>query len=81
MMANNDLLTQQLPVEAVENIKAYNKASKMKERTGKMMERKIMFLDITIKPGFLDKWYGTASLTGQTPKRAQVNLDALIFHP
>lgn len=76
MMANNDLLTQQLPAEAVENIKAYNKASKMKERTGKDDGAEDHVLDITIKPGFLDKWYGTASLTGQTPKRAQVNLDA-----
>lgn len=76
MMANGDFLTQQLPAEAVQNIKAYNKASKLKERTGKDDGAEDHVLDITIKPGFLDKWYGTARLSGQTPKRAQMRGDA-----
>jgi len=59
LFGGNDLVTQ-LPAEAVQNIKAYNKASELKEHTGKDDGSEDMVLDLTIKPGFLDRWYGDA---------------------
>ena len=58
-----------LPVEAVENIKAYNKASEFSQRTGKDDGTEDMVLDLTIKPGFLDRLYGDATVLYQTPNR------------
>ena len=63
-----DALVKQLPAEAVENIKAYNKQSEFSERTGKDDGNQDMVLDLTIKPGFLDRWYGDVSTGYQTPK-------------
>ena len=58
----------QLPAEAVENIKAYNKASEFSQRTGKDDGGEDMVLDLNIKPGFLDRLYGDAKAIYQTPK-------------
>ena len=69
-----DDIINQLPVEAVENIKAYNKASKFSERTGKDDGGEDMVLDLTIKPGFLDRWYGDVEGTYQTPKHYDADL-------
>lgn len=69
-----DAIISQLPAEAVENIKAYNKASKFSERTGKDDGAEDMVLDLTIKPGFLDRWYGDVSGTYQTPKHYDADL-------
>ncbi len=60
LFGGNDLVSQ-LPAEAVQNIKAYNKASELKEHTGKDDGGEDMVLDLTIKPGFLDRWYGDAT--------------------
>lgn len=60
LFGGNDLVSQ-LPAEAVQNIKAYNKASELKEHTGKDDGEEDMVLDLTIKPGFLDRWYGDAT--------------------
>ena len=59
LFGGNDLVSQ-LPAEAVQNIKAYNKASELKEHTGNDDGSEDMVLDLTIKPGFLDRWYGDA---------------------
>ena len=69
-----DDIINQLPVEAVENIKAYNKASKFSERTGKDDGGEDMVLDLTIKPGFLDRWYGDVEGTYQTLKHYNADL-------
>jgi len=63
-----DDLVKQLPAEAVENIKAYNRQSEFSERTGKDDGTQDMVLDLTIKPGFLDRWYGDVKAGYQTPK-------------
>ena len=63
-----DDLVKQLPAEAVENIKAYNKQSEFSERTGKDDGSEDMVLDLTIKPGFLDRWYGDVTAGYQTEK-------------
>jgi hypothetical protein len=60
LFGGNDLVSQ-LPAEAVQNIKAYNKASELKEHTGNDDGSEDMVLDLTIKPGFLDSWYGDAT--------------------
>ena len=60
LFGGNDLVSQ-LPAEAVQNIKAYNKASELKEHTGNDDGNEDMVLDLTIKPGFLDRWYGDAT--------------------
>ena len=69
-----DDIINQLPVEAVESIKAYNKASKFTERTGKDDGEEDMVLDLTIKPGFLDRWYGDVEGTYQTTKYYDADL-------
>ena len=73
LFGGSDLI-QQLPAEAVENIKAYNKASKYSERTGKDDGGEDMVLDLTIKPGFLDRWYGDLKGTYETRKHYDADL-------
>ena len=63
-----DQLVNQLPAEAVQDIKAYNKQSEFSERTGKDDGAQDMVLDLTIKPGFLDRWYGDVKAAYQTKK-------------
>ena len=72
-------LVNKLPVEAVQDIKAYNKASDYKERTGRNDGEEDMVLDLTIKPGFLDKWYGDMTAGYQSPEyyEAEVGLNRL----
>ena len=48
LFGGNDLVSQ-LPAEAVQNIKAYNKASELKEHTGNDDGSEDMVLDLTIK--------------------------------
>ena len=67
LMGGNDLV-KQLPAEAVEKIKAYNKQSEFSERTGKDDGSEDMVLDLSIKPGFLDRWYGDVMAGYQTKK-------------
>ncbi len=67
LFGNSDFY-KQLPVEAVETIKAYNKASEFSERTGKDDGSEYMVLDLKIKKSFLDKFYGDVTGAYQTPK-------------
>ena len=63
-----DDLVNRLPAEAVQDIKAYNKASDFEKRTGKQDGEEDMVLDLTIKPGFLDRWYGDIKAGYQSPE-------------
>ena len=67
-MLGGEGLMKELPAEAVQDIKAYNKASEFSERTGRDDGTQDMVLDLTIKPGFLDRWYGDVKAGYQTPK-------------
>ena len=67
-MLGGDQLMKQLPAEAMQDIKAYNKASEFSERTGHDDGTQDMVLDLTIKPGFLDRWYGDVKAGYQTPE-------------
>src|SRR3712207_4112811 len=66
----------ELPVEAVNNIKTYNKASELAKHTGQDDGAEDQVLDINIKPGFMDKWYGDASAMAQSPKNYQLSAQA-----
>ena len=67
LMGGDDLV-KQLPAEAVDKIKAFNRQSEFSERTGKDDGTQDMVLDLTIKPGFLDRWYGDVKAGYQSPK-------------
>lgn len=75
----DDFLAVQLPAEAVQNIKAYEKKSELAELTGMNDGKEQQVLDIVIKPGFLDKWYGqtTASAYASPHYRASANMHLL----
>lgn len=63
----------ELPVEAVDNIKTYNKASELAKHTGQDDGKEDQVLDFNIKPGFMDKWYGDLSALAQSPKNYQLS--------
>ena len=73
LFGGSDIINQ-LPAEAVQDIKAYNKASKFSERTGKDDGSEDMVLDLTIKPGFLDRWYGDITAAYQTKDHYDTDL-------
>ena len=71
------MLTNVLPVEAVKDIKAYDRKSDFEERTGVADGKEEHVLDVTIKPGFMDKIYGDAELKGLTSKNYAAHLRAM----
>lgn len=75
----DDFLTGLLPVEAVQNIKAYKKKSELAEVSGMNDGQEQQVLDIIIKPGFMDKWYGQTLLGAYDSEhyRAEANLHYL----
>lgn len=75
----DEFLTSMLPAEAVQNIKAYEKKSELAEVSGMNDGKEEQVLDITIKPGFMDKWYGQTLLGAYASKhyRTSANLHYL----
>ena len=71
------MLTNVLPVEAVKDIKAYDRKSDFEERTGVADGKEEHVLDVTIKPSFMDKIYGDAELEGLTSKYYAAHLRAM----
>ena len=65
-----------LPAEAVQNIKSYNKATEFAKHTGKDDGNEDQVLDIKIKAGFMDKWYGDIRTSLQSPKGYQTSIKA-----
>ncbi|MBQ6064074.1 MAG: outer membrane beta-barrel protein [Prevotella sp.] len=74
---NEAMLTNLLPVEAVKDIKAYDKKSDFEQQTGVADGKEQHVLDVTIKPGFMDKLYGDAELKGLTSKNYAAHLRAM----
>lgn len=70
---SNELISQ-LPAEAVKEIKGYDKQSEYAERTGKNDGKEEQVLDIVIKPGFLEKWYGQAKGSAYTKPNYEASL-------
>lgn len=62
------MLMSQLPVEAVENIKAYERQSELEEHTGVDDGRREQVLDVTVKPRFMDRWSGELRATAYSRK-------------
>ena len=63
-----------LPAEAVQNIKSYNKASEFAKHSGKDDGKEDQVLDIKIKAGFMDKWYGDIKAKLQSPKNYEADI-------
>ena len=63
-----------LPAEAVQNIKSYNKASEFAKHSGKDDGKEDQVLDIKIKAGFMDKWYGDIKARVQSSKNYQASI-------
>ena len=74
---SEDLLLKRLPVEAVTDVKAYERKSELEERTGVADGNKQQVLDVTIKPGFMDNWYGSVEATGYTSKHYGAEFDGM----
>lgn len=53
-----------LPAEAAKKLKLYDRKSELARHTGKDDGNEDQVLDIQVKPGFLDKWYGLVNLEG-----------------
>ena len=70
-------LTSVLPAVVVDKIKAYNKASEFTERTGKDDGAEDRVLDLQIKPGWFEKWYGQAEASYETPRKLEGLIDAM----
>lgn len=79
MFANNNILTNQLPAEAVDKIKAYNKTDQFSEHTGHDDGKEDRVLDLQIAPGWLDNWYGDATAKYQTRDHYFAELKAMRF--
>lgn len=74
---NEAMLANLLPVEAVNDIKAYDRKSDFERQTGVADGKEQHVLDVTIKPGFMDKMYGDAELKGLTSKNYAAHLRAM----
>ncbi|MBR6925856.1 MAG: TonB-dependent receptor, partial [Bacteroidaceae bacterium] len=70
-------LLSQLPAEAVDKIKGYNKQSEAARKAGCDDGGEDLVLDLQIKEGWLDKWYASLQAMGQTPRHALVMVDGL----
>ncbi len=66
-LADGDMMGR-LPAEIVQCIKTYEKRSELSERTGLDDGQGEQVLDIVIKPGFMDRFYGDVSAKGTTAK-------------
>ena len=71
------MLANVLPVEAVKDIKAYDRRSEFAERTGVGDGQEEHVLDVSIKPGFMDHLYGDAEAKGMTSKNYAAHLRAM----
>ena len=71
------MLMSQLPVEAVENIKAYERKSELEEHTGVDDGKREQVLDVTVKPGFMDRWSGEVNATAYSRPNYAATLDGM----
>ena len=71
------MLTNLLPVEAVKDIKAYDKKSDFEQQTGVADGKEEHVLDVTIKPGFMDRFSGDAEAKAYNKEHYAAHLRAL----
>lgn len=79
MSVSDDFLIAQLPAEAVDKVKAYERKSELAELSGMDDGQEQQILDVIIKPGFMDRWYGQTKLSAYASEnyRASANLHYL----
>ena len=66
----------ELPAEVASKLKLYDRKSELARHTGNDDGEEDHVLDIQVKPGFLDKWYGEAEAQYQTDKRYMFSVRA-----
>ena len=66
----------ELPAEVASKLKLYDRKSELARHTGNDDGEEDHVLDIQVKPGFLDKWYGEAEAQYQTDKRYMFSVKA-----
>lgn len=71
-----DQIVGELPAEVAKKLKLYNRKSELARHTGKDDGEEDNVLDIQVKPGFLDKWYGIMDAYYQTTDRYMFDLTA-----
>ena len=71
-----DQIVGQLPAEVAKKLKLYDRKSELARHTGNDDGTEDQVLDIQVKPGFLDKWYGDAEAQYQTQKRYMFDIEA-----
>ena len=71
-----DQIINELPAEVAQKLKLYDRKSELSRHTGKDDGEEDHVLDIQVKPGFLDKWYGEAKAQYQTNDRYMFDLTA-----
>lgn len=70
-------LLRQLPAEALDKIKGYNKQSEAARKAERDDGEEDLVLDLQVKEGWLDKWYAGLEAQGLLPAHALAKLDAL----
>lgn len=77
-----DAMIGQLPAEVAKKLKVYDHKSELSRHTGKDDGEEDQVLDIQIKPGFLDKWYGNLEANYMTKDhyKAQFETSKLSDH-
>lgn len=71
------MLTNLLPVEAVKDIKAYDKKSDFERQTGVADGKEEHVLDVTIKPSFMDRFSGDVEAKAYNKEHYAAHLRAL----
>ena len=71
-----DQIVGELPAEVANKIKLYDRKSELARHTGSDEGEEDHVLDIQVKPGFLDKWYGEVEAQYQTKKRYMFDVRA-----
>ena len=71
-----DAVLGKLPAEAAKKLKLYDRKSELARHTGKDDGDEDHVLDIQVKPGFLDKWYGEVEGAYVTKDRYEASLEA-----
>ena len=71
-----DQIIGQLPAEVAKKLKLYDRKSELSRHTGNDDGEEDHVLDIQVKPGFLDKWYGDLEAQYQTKDRYMFDVTA-----
>ncbi len=74
---SEEMLLNRLPVEAVNKVKAYERTSELQDRTGVADGNQEHVLDVTLKPGFMEKFQTTAEAKVYTGKEYAAGIDAM----